>query len=405
MLTLTINRQSYLLGQTLRHCAFLLLAVLTVSGCFEPIAFTPSEAVEIPSVYCILNPTDTQYLALKYVSPAGDRFQEKGINDAVITLYEYFDGEKGSERPYRQSSFSRVGDGLYRLVFAPKPGTSNIETGALCRLQICLPSGDTLRASTTMPDPGAMEQYIPVEAEARTFSFEANGFRFEPLPFEYEVLGQKGMYYRPDKAGYIFHPFNGAIYVSKVGWSKTDQAWFEEEELTTDREELTDAFNRTGTVFTHSADPAAAAAFPGAAGKPLHYRYLRFPGRQSGQDTVFITGDFKGPHYGDAWDATLALAKGWETYVRAKCEVQGLPFKPTMLSTGLAGFLRFELVSDSYDRYLKDLLLYSLMHDVSTDIVGIYDNTNIYTNIDGGVGVFGAKIEKQYYWTCGTWQF
>ena len=41
----------------------------------------------------------------------------------------------------------------------------------------------------------------------------------------------------------------------------------------------------------------------------------------------------------------------------------------------------------------------------STDIVGIYNNTNNYTNIQGGTGIFGSCDEQDFFWSCGVWKF
>lgn len=387
--------------QKVCRCVLVLLVTLLAVACYEPVDLSSSEDLNVPSVYCILRPADTLYLELRAVSRIGERPDGRGINNAVITLTEF---EEAKDVPvnhqYRSSSFLPVGDGLYRIIF---PGAHNhIKSGTICQLQVCLPSGDTLHAKTTMPDTTAVAQYVPVAEDPGFQSFEANGFKYEGVTY---LSSQSGLYQRPDKVGYVFQPFDGVVYVSKVGWSKEQEGWFTEEELTTNREELTDAFNRTGTLFLHSDDPLAMKAFPDVSGKPLHYRYLRIPRRNTEQDTLFFTGDFKGPHYGEGWEPSIVLVRNWEQFVQARCQVLGLPFEPTMITTGKAGFLRFEFVSEEYDLYLKDLLLYTLLHNVSTDIVGIYDNTNRYSNIEGGVGIFGAKHEKQYYWSCGTWKF
>ncbi len=391
----------------------LLLSGMSVAACFEAVDLSSPEDPLVPGVYCILAPADTQYLELKYISRAGVSLDEKGINGAEVTLEEFTENKDGQLRPVRRATFQPSGDGRYQLV---RPGIQNrIQPGIRCRLQVCLPSGDTLRAETTMPDVAAVEQYFPIEKEPRNHRVELPGvpgftFEFTSVPFDGWVPGDFSQvpgphhFYRSDKAGFVIQSFDGAVYVSKVGWSKEDRSWFTEDYLTCNREELADAFNRTGGLFTHSEDPSALSVFPDMAGKPLHYRYLRFPGRAS-QDTLFFSGDFKGPHYGDANLDILALARSWETWVDAACLVEGLPYEPSMIRTGEAGYLRFAFVSEEYDRYLKDLLLYDLLHNVSTDIVGIYDNTNLYSNIEGGVGIFGAKNETQYYWTCGNWQF
>lgn len=59
------------------------------------------------------------------------------------------------------------------------------------------------------------------------------------------------------------------------------------------------------------------------------------------------------------------------------------------------GFLIFETVSDEYDLYLKDALTYL---NKTTEYLDIYRRDNLYSNIVGGIGVFGAKIRRLLPW-------
>ncbi|MCR5245902.1 MAG: DUF4249 domain-containing protein [Bacteroidales bacterium] len=69
------------------------------------------------------------------------------------------------------------------------------------------------------------------------------------------------------------------------------------------------------------------------------------------------------------------------------------------------GLVHFMTVSEEYDRYLQELVLHELLHDVGTDVIGIYSNTNHYTNVEGGTGIFGAAIDLKKNWTCGVWDY
>lgn len=66
------------------------------------------------------------------------------------------------------------------------------------------------------------------------------------------------------------------------------------------------------------------------------------------------------------------------------------------------GRMRFVAVSEEYDHYLQDVIQYEMLHVIGTDIVGVYDNTNIYTNIQGGTGIFGSAVETTQAWSCGV---
>ena len=51
----------------------------------------------------------------------------------------------------------------------------------------------------------------------------------------------------------------------------------------------------------------------------------------------------------------------------------------------------FMVCSEDYDRYLKDVLSYQIRLLIN-DITTFYDPSNIYSNIRGGYGIFGARV-------------
>lgn len=54
------------------------------------------------------------------------------------------------------------------------------------------------------------------------------------------------------------------------------------------------------------------------------------------------------------------------------------------------------MVSLEYDRYLRELAQQELIENENADIAGIYSNTNVYTNISGGTGIFGFEITRTF---------
>ena len=59
--------------------------------------------------------------------------------------------------------------------------------------------------------------------------------------------------------------------------------------------------------------------------------------------------------------------------------------------------IRFNAVSSSYDRYLKELLCHVDPTDLK-DLSSIYLRDNFYTNVIGGAGVFGGMISRVKRW-------
>lgn len=374
----------------------LLLAMAAAVACYEPVNLAPEKDPGVVSVYCVLNPTDTQYLELRYLSRVGEGVF-RGIDDAEVIFSEYSEGKDGGRYTLaRSKSFQPLGDGRWQLVLPPRSGEeSNIRPGNRCELRVILRSGDTLSAFTTMPVLDAVEKiessYIVGDADADTVWYD-----YPPWWRSQYVWGKDGR-----KPAFRLHPFQGAVWVSKAGWSTENQRWFLEEELATNREDLTDGFNVTGHRFVRSDDPMALDTYPEVKGQPLHNRYIRFISGASA-DSLLFSGDFKGPHYGNTGDIICLMIMDKQQYISI-CDEYGIPYKSDFLDTDLVGKLRFKIVSEEYDHYLKDVMSYHLLHEESTDIAAIYDNTNVYTNIEGGTGVFGAAVEITHYWSCGTW--
>lgn len=64
---------------------------------------------------------------------------------------------------------------------------------------------------------------------------------------------------------------------------------------------------------------------------------------------------------------------------------------------GSKGGVFFTTVSDDYDRYLLEAIHYQQQQE-SDDMTTIYKRDNIFSNINGGVGIFGAKTEYRSDW-------
>lgn len=395
-----------------------ILLLFIATGCYEPADLTPEEDVEIPCVRYIIRtayggdvsfptypvqnedgswnhkPGDDSsvcYLELSYVTPSGKptRFEDK----AVITIERWDMDEYGRRRFAEKDTLISVGDGNYydRLT------KTDIE-GSEFRLSVFLPGGDTLTAATTMPDFQVADSpviYYPLPAE-------------ESRPTEFDLNGKHYVYPgRGDncwKARYLIVPSDYAVWAYKVSYSGYGKDnWFVEDELTTDLTDRVDPFNRTGKTYQGHTLLPGEEAYPELFGRQLHYRYLRFPPAPTA-DSLMISGNFSGLHYGRI-GSDLVYPKSDQYQEKYWGIVFGRPYEDSILSSGRAGYVLFKVVSHEYDRYLKEVAEYELLHEVSTDIVGIYQNTNTYTNIKGGVGIFGAEINFRYYWTNGTWNF
>ena len=62
------------------------------------------------------------------------------------------------------------------------------------------------------------------------------------------------------------------------------------------------------------------------------------------------------------------------------------------------GYILFTTLSADYEKYMMEAANYQQIM-ASSDISTIYLRDNLFTNISGGVGIFGARISRKYPWT------
>lgn len=404
--------------------SFLLLFV--VAGCYEPADLTPVDEVEIPCVYCVL---PTSWYAEGYV-----RFPNFSIRDGFDYRYKINEDEQecklklcylkptGKAVRYednariilevrvrdtirRRYPFTSVGEGNYSMPTDNR--YSYIEPSEECHLRIFLPNGDSLTAIAAAPprffsnSPGTydplLEPYARLSPETMTTEFELDG-----ETYAYERIKNGNLYEENERTAFVLPAIDYPIWAYKVsysGYGKDD--WFVEEDLTTDLESRVDSFNQTGKTYQGHTLLPGEEAYPELLGRPLHHRYLRFSPSPR-PDTLMISGNFSGYHYGCSGTQMQTIYKEhfqnlWDKIYNEE------PYAYNIITNGRAGYIVFKIVSPEYDRYLKEVAQYELGSEVSTDIIGIYRNTNTYTNIKGGVGIFALETIYRYYWTNGTW--
>lgn len=369
-----------------REAVLFLLVGMAAAACYEPVDFETKIDARIPCVHCILNSADTQYLSLHYLSGT-DSDSNEAIDGAEVILQGW---DRITQAYQRQGQFQNVGDGTYILA-------GEIGSDSTWRLVIRLPEGDTLQAVTHIATMKVRELFRPM-SEALTTQLTLHGRN-------YVFVDPSGDYY--DISRLSFCVISGCpIWIHKMGWSPEQEEWYPEYELTSNFEDRTDAFNKTFRDFMVATVPEAMTKYPSVQGKPLHYRYLRFPaGSLQATDTLEISGDFSGVHYG----VIGAFLKSIRSFHQAEItfdKIAGIPHNTAecaWLFNDRVGYVNIKAVSSELDHYLKDVAEYEFLQEVSNDVIGIYRNTNHYTNIQGGTGIFGAEVNSQLYWTCGVW--
>lgn len=380
------------------HLLSLLPVLACLTACYQPVDLTPAEDPGIPWVHCILSPDSTQWLELRYMSRkgAGDY---RPIEEADILLSSH---DTTTRRFDPVGHFTHVKDGRWKLDTWMTPGL-------IYQLYIITARGDTLTAQTHAPFENLIVSPVISPGDSLSFDYTFHDGNTTHMMNRYIDDNGVSFFVRPDHTSYRLMNSNRSLeqvyWIYKTGYTPS-HGRFLEETLATDREDLADDFNLTQACFTESSVPEALLNYPEVAGKPLHYLFLRIPTLNRQVDTLVISGDFTGVHYGCCDVLLEGLIASHRVHIDEDLFLGRYHNESAcrwLFDSNEVGLVHFMAVSDEYDHYLRDIVAYELTHKMSTDVIGIYSNTNHYTNVKGGTGIFGAAIEIQQNWTCGVW--
>lgn len=125
--------------------------------------------------------------------------------------------------------------------------------------------------------------------------------------------------------------------------------------------------------------------YPNLRGKALHDRFLLLPreaGNKYGGKYLTVAGAFTGKMYSNLHKQFFKLEDDGKALNVPDDE----------------GYIVFAAVSDEYDKYLREAIQSQQLQE-STDLSSIYVRDNVYSNINGGLGIFGAINEEKMQWT------
>ena len=325
-------------------CLLLLLASLFTS-CVKDVVL---DAMEDPQlvVNCVLTVNPVQELKLSYTKSAS-RSEAPPVVGAEAVLTDLSENREAGR-------FVQTDDGTWQLEYAAIPTHSY-------RLDVTIPNHDPVWAEQTMPGKPPVESFEGI-------LHGDNYTSYETLP--------KGIQYRST--------FPCTIWAYAFDY---DYHWEQREiveEICTNYPYV-DNFNLTGAVLDTALvqylwDPVwkyNKHYNSYLAGYPVHRRFLRFQKLESPVDTYFlIDGHFTGRYYYFADDS---------------------PREPNPTE----GVLYFACLSEEYDKYLCEA--FGHYHaTLSSDLSSIYVRDNVYTNINGGIGIFGAITSAPYRWDANT---
>lgn len=330
------------------------LALLS-SSCVKGIVLD-SKDKPIVAVECILTDETVQTMSLSFArTPSESDAQE--LKDATVVLTDLTEGCEAGR-------FIRNHDCIWTLSYRPLYSHRYA-------LDITVPGYDRIHAEDTMVEDfniTYLNWSLISGTKPITPSF-ANG----------NSLSVGTYYYIPSL------PTNVWIY----GFNRDPVTGEEQvvDDICTDFPSV-DSFNLSGPMYEGRLDEVVededhgyiTTVFPCLAGYPVHNRFLRLP-----KDMFFMNDDME----------YLTISGGFENvYDGDAYRYTGIPIEANPRS-----IIRFMSVSDVYDEFLRDAVYYQQLKE-SNNITNIYSHENMFTNIEGGVGVFASAKTQDLPWAC-----
>ncbi len=331
------------MSEKLRYPLFFLSVMILIGSCVEPfIAETEEDMPIVVSCLIIHNPEQsesTQHLDLFYAKPKGVG-ENVPIEDASVRLFA----------TQQQYEFAHVGNGRWESTVPVK--TNDLDSYVL---KIDVPGHETITAKTSVPHP------------------------FEILPGTYipgtivlsdHIKNAHGESYSPSHKLWIFAHKDASHNVS-YPYMITSNAF-------------ADDFNVTSLRFgdvDYSAIPDEDYASFWSIKRAKQNNIPEAPLHEGG----FIRIDLP-----DNYDNCLDLDSRHGLYLGSSSEfmVEAAPLECKGNRITGEEHLCILGVSDEYDRFLREA--FSHWGKINHDLASLYSYDNIYTNIQGGFGIFGA---------------
>lgn len=321
----------------------LLLGILLLFSC-ERIMILDAGETPMVVVNCVLTSEPKQFLELCYTRGASEK-DTKYVTDAAVKIMDVHAGEE-----YR---FDRISEGKWSVDLCPQPGRTY-------KLIVEVPGYETIWAEQTMPvlnawaerdDCVLYEHYHANTTGELRWSVEADDAPYVLFVWamQYdEILGKRVV----------------ADYICSDGYPSE--------------------INETELVYSGS-------SYPELVGRKMHEKYLKFSipsideikSNPAGQGPFFvISGDFKGnfPYFMEAGSCKL--------------KDDGHLLNPGPKD----GYLVFARASEEYTKFFADVEEV-ILKQKSSDIRRIYERDNSYSNIHGGIGIFGAVCTVNMMWS------
>ena len=359
----------------------LLSALLLAAGCFSPARLQPDGAM-IPVVTCVLSYPQEQQEATVFYSLAEGQVTPEPVTAGALILFDETEGMEAGR-------FTSDGEGKWMLDYLPVPGHAY-------RLTLQVPGRDEIVARTRVPEADVIR---------RGHGRKRLGYGGEPEDdplWGHELL--------PPDAPFLsisFEDFHsGPVWMYWRVYYPEEDLWVDAPIISTNAEEGVDPFNVTGRFSFEDIPEWSLSYFwyhymiqlNGESWKDYydfrwksHRRFLRIEQPNSWYNNHEFT-DYKDPF--------IMTSYGDSLYHFDRSIYQGdTPpddeFLPSSQPQERMTTLVVLAVSTEYDLFLKDALTFQDKEN-SNDFTFLYDRNNIYSNIQNGLGIFGAKLSYHF---------
>ena len=354
------------------------LALAFLTSCVRDVILDAGERPQV-AVECILTNDETQELRLNFTKGAS-KVEAEPLTEAVATLIDLTESktvggfEKGEEKNLWTLDYTAVSGHHYRL-------------------EIQVPGYDLIFAEDTMPQlPEITERH---RGEPRVEVIDPDHpWSSSPILVQYdgymalteEEREEGAVEYLTDKYGY--HEMWGSYYYIKsapdaflIYGMNYNEATGQHEmagSICTDHPSA-ESFNLTGDIYqpeiyVHE-ETRHFVLHHKLQGASLYDKFLCISaGAEKVEKYFILSGSFTGKWYD----------------VNNRIEEDREPYEDE-------GYLVIMAISDNYRHYLREACHFIDIKE-STDMSAIYLRDNIYSNIKGGAGIFGASVSYKLQW-------
>ena len=326
--------------------SILSLFFLFLSSCSKEVTLETGEDVVV--VECILSCDSVQHLNLSYTHPKSQKVGNSMITEAQATLFD----ETANEAV---GSFQLFED-CWTLSYSAIPQHTY-------RLDIDVTDHSHISAKQTMP------KQVKINSFIWSMWSSQSGIPINDVMYGYDFWGT--VFYVND--------LPERTWISAISYSEANGSYSIVDEICSDYPYI-DNFNLNGDNYKPiyleidtCGKTLSYLVCEELEGQPLHNKYLRTNMPQTEREE---------------WG-------GYTFIICGSFFEQNNPKPDEPL--GSKGGILFVSTSEDYDRYLQESIYYQQLQE-SDDMSSIYVRDNIFSNIEGGVGIFGAKTHCLEKW-------